>query len=220
MTINLPLIRLVDDDDDYRASQSFLLSSLGWELKDWADPDEFLAQDDTKRPGCLVLDLSMPKMTGLEVQQALENRGSTLPIIFLTGHGDVTTAVRTLTHGAVDFIEKDSAPMRLVEAEKKAICDKSASDVESTTISPARSLQMRLVFFFPSFDKTGSEDTPSVRMISVSTLAEITEFAARIKLNGSETATSFPMSKYMTVPLFCSRMKFILSFTQSTPLKV
>ena len=105
MTINLPLIRLVDDDDDYRASQSFLLSSLGWELKDWADPDEFLAQDDTKRPGCLVLDLRMPKMTGLEVQQALENRGSTLPIIFLTGHGDVTTAVRTLTHGAIDFIE-------------------------------------------------------------------------------------------------------------------
>ena len=72
MTINLPLIRLVDDDDDYRASQSFLLSSLGWELKDWADPDEFLAQDNTKRPGCLVLDLRMPKMTGLEVQQAVE----------------------------------------------------------------------------------------------------------------------------------------------------
>ena len=132
MTINLPLIRLVDDDDDYRASQSFLLSSLGWELKDWADPGEFLAQDDTKRPGCLVLDLRMPGMTGLEVQQALENRGSTLPIIFLTGHGDVTTAVRTLTHGAVDFIEKDSDPMRLVEAVKKAVAA-SACEFQKTT---------------------------------------------------------------------------------------
>lgn len=132
MTINLPLIRLVDDDDDYRASQSFLLSSLGWELKDWADPGEFLAQDDTKRPGCLVLDLRMPKMTGLEVQQALENRGSTLPIIFLTGHGDVTTAVRTLTHGAVDFIEKNGDPMRLVEAVKKAVAA-SACEFQKTT---------------------------------------------------------------------------------------
>ena len=121
MTRNLPLIRLVDDDDDYRTSQSFLLSSLGWELKDWASAAAFLAEDDVKRPGCLVLDLRMPDMTGLEVQQALINRGSTLPIIFLTGHGDVTTAVRTLTHGAVDFIEKNDDPMRLVEAVKKAV---------------------------------------------------------------------------------------------------
>ena len=88
-----------------------------------------------------------------------------------------------------------SSRKRTPEAEKKAICDKSASDVESTTISPDQSLQMRLVFFFPSFDKTGREDTPSVRVISVSTLAEITEFAARIKLNGLETATSFPTSE-------------------------
>ena len=72
------------------------------------------------------------------------------------------------------FPEILSSRKRTPEAEKKAICDKSASDVESTTISPDRSLQMRLVFFFPSFDKTGSEDTPSVRVISVSTLAEIT----------------------------------------------
>lgn len=119
------------------------------------------------------------------------------------------------------FPEILSSRKRTPEAEKKAICDKSASDVESTTISPDRSLQMRLVFFFPSFDKTGSEDTPSVRVISVSTLAEInrvrsTNQTQRVR----ETATSFPMSKYMTVPLFCSRMKFILSFTQSTPLKV
>lgn len=121
MTRNLPLIRLVDDDDDYRASQSFLLASLGWELKDWGSAAAFLAEDDVKRPGCLVLDLRMPDMTGLEVQQELINRGSSLPIIFLTGHGDVTTAVRTLTHGAVDFIEKNDDPMRLVEAVKKAV---------------------------------------------------------------------------------------------------
>ncbi len=121
MTIKRPLIRLVDDDDDYRASQAFLLGTLGIELKDWASAAAFLEDDDLNRPGCLVLDIRMPGMTGLEVHQELVKRGCRLPVIFLTGHGDVTTAVRTLTHGAVDFIEKNDDPMRLVEAVKKAV---------------------------------------------------------------------------------------------------
>lgn len=121
MTINRPLIRLVDDDDDYRASQAFLLGTLGIELKDWGSAAAFLEEDDLNRPGCLVLDIRMPGMTGLEVHQELVKRGCRLPVIFLTGHGDVTTAVRTLTHGAVDFIEKNDDPMRLVEAVKKAV---------------------------------------------------------------------------------------------------
>ena len=121
MTINRPLIRLVDDDDDYRASQAFLLGTLGIELKDWGSAVAFLDEDDLNRPGCLVLDIRMPGMTGLEVHQELAKRGCRLPVIFLTGHGDVTTAVRTLTHGAVDFIEKNDDPMRLVEAVKKAV---------------------------------------------------------------------------------------------------
>ena len=80
---------------------------------------------------------------------------------------------------------------------------------------------MRAVVFFSSLFTDGNEvGSLSVFVIIVSTLDEITELAARIKLNGLETATSFPISKYITVPLFCSRIKFILSFTQSTPLNV
>ncbi len=140
MTINRPLIRLVDDDDDYRASQSFLLGTLGMELKDWGSAAAFLEEDDLKRPGCLVLDIRMPDMTGLEVQQELVKREAKLPIIFLTGHGDVTTAVRTLTHGAVDFIEKNDDPMRLVEAVKKAVAHSLAAFEVTTEAEKKRAL--------------------------------------------------------------------------------
>lgn len=140
MTRCHPLIRLVDDDDDYRASQSFLLSTLGLELRDWSSARSFLAEDDVKRPGCLVLDIRMPDMTGLEVQQELIKRGSPLPIIFLTGHGDVTTAVRTLTHGAADFIEKNDDPMRLVEAVKKAVAASTVAFEETSDAERKRAI--------------------------------------------------------------------------------
>ena len=140
MTRCHPLIRLVDDDDDYRASQSFLLSTLGLELRDWSSARAFLAEDDVKRPGCLVLDIRMPDMTGLEVQQELIKRGSPLPIIFLTGHGDVTTAVRTLTHGAADFIEKNDDPMRLVEAVKKAVAASTVAFEETSDAERKRAI--------------------------------------------------------------------------------
>ncbi len=140
MTINRPLIRLVDDDDDYRASQAFLLGTLGMELRDWGSAAAFLEEDDLKRPGCLVLDIRMPDMTGLEVQQELVKRDAKLPIIFLTGHGDVTTAVRTLTHGAADFIEKNDDPMRLVEAVKKAVAHSLAAFEVTTEAEKKRAL--------------------------------------------------------------------------------
>ena len=113
MTSQLPLVRIVDDDDDFRESQKQFLKALGWQVADWADAQTFLAEDDLSRPGCLVLDIRMPGMTGLELQKKFVEMGSTLPVIFLTGHGDISMAVMALQKGAGDFCEKPVEPERL-----------------------------------------------------------------------------------------------------------
>ncbi len=97
-----PLIRIVDDDPELLASQKMLLETLGWEVITYASGVEFLKHDELKRPGCVVLDMRMPGMTGLEVQEELENRGVThLSIIFLTAHGEVDAAVHPLRRGGL-----------------------------------------------------------------------------------------------------------------------
>ena len=118
MTDLTPLVRLVDDDEIFLMSQKLLLQTCGFETVSYASAEAFLEHDLMTRPGCLIADVRMPGLTGLDLQKVLQTRRFSLPMIFLTGHGDVTTAVRTLTHGAVDFIEKpfDHAALRqLVE---------------------------------------------------------------------------------------------------------
>ena len=115
-----PLIRIVDDDEDFRESQRALFTSLGWCVEDWSDPERFLQEDDPARPGCLILDLRMPGMTGLDLQRRLAEREGVAPIVFLTGHGDMDTAVHAMKLGAADFIGKHGDPMRLVSAVEAA----------------------------------------------------------------------------------------------------
>lgn len=102
-----PLVRLVDDDNDFRESQKAFLTALGWQVEDWESPAAFLQDDDLQRPGCAVLDIRMPGMTGLDLQRRFVEAGSCLPVIFLTGHGDVATAVHTMKYGALDFLENE-----------------------------------------------------------------------------------------------------------------
>lgn len=116
-----PVVRIVDDDDDYRSSQTLFLQMCGYEVHEFDSAAAFLAEDDSSRPGCLVLDIRMPEMNGLELQQALAEKGTKLPIIFLTGHGDVSTAVHAMKYGACDFIEKRENPMLLRRAVDKAV---------------------------------------------------------------------------------------------------
>ena len=99
------LIRLVDDEPDVRAALSLMLEIEGWRCVSYASAREFLVEN-MDSPGCLVLDVRMPGMSGLEVQEHLLARKAELPIIFITGHGDVSMAVNALKRGAVDFIEK------------------------------------------------------------------------------------------------------------------
>lgn len=115
------LIRIVDDDEQFVASQKMLIESLGWEVAAFSSALDFLAEDSLERPGCLILDVRMPTMTGLELQQELEKRGCQLPIIFLSAHGDIEMAVHTMRHGAVDFLQKPVEPQKLLSQVTKAV---------------------------------------------------------------------------------------------------
>jgi FixJ family two-component response regulator len=99
-------VYVVDDDDGMRRALSLLLSTVGFATQSYARPSEFLANLKPDEPGCLVLDIRMPEMSGLELQQQLNRIGCMLPIIFITGHGDVPMAVQAMKAGAFDFIQK------------------------------------------------------------------------------------------------------------------
>jgi len=100
------LIHIVDDEEAIRRSAGFMLKTSGFAVETWASGVAFLKEVRHADPGCILLDVRMPEMDGLAVQQALMERGITMPVIVLTGHGDVTIAVRAMKAGAVDFIEK------------------------------------------------------------------------------------------------------------------
>lgn len=97
---------VVDDDDAMRHSLAFLLESLGHPVHSFASGEDFLAARQAGEPGCLVLDVRMPGMSGLELQRELAERGTTLSIVFISGHGDIPMVVRAMRAGAIVFLEK------------------------------------------------------------------------------------------------------------------
>ena len=101
-----PTVYAVDDEPATLKAIARLLRAAGWSVAAFGSPREFLEKLDPAAPGCLVLDLSMPEMTGLEVQQALDERRCALPIVFLTGRADVPTSVKAMKRGAADFLTK------------------------------------------------------------------------------------------------------------------
>src|SRR5439155_21166181 len=112
---------IVDDDEAVRKAVSRLLRSAGIAVAIFASPREFLAQYDPATPGCLVLDIAMPDFNGLQLQTTLGEKGSILPIIFLTGQGDVPKSVQAMKHGAFDFLSKPVKDKDLRTAVRAAI---------------------------------------------------------------------------------------------------
>lgn len=110
-----PTVFIVDDDPDMRRSLERLIRSMFVNVEAHASAQAFLNAYHSSRPGCLVLDVRMPGMTGLELQEKLKAEGSNLPVIFITGHADVPMAVRALKAGAVDFVEKPFASDELLD---------------------------------------------------------------------------------------------------------
>jgi RNA polymerase sigma factor (sigma-70 family) len=115
-----PTVFLVDDDDTVRNALALLLRTAGYATESYASARAFLDAYSAERPGCLVLDLTMPEINGLELQQALTAKGIDIPIIFLSGHGDIASSVQAIKAGAVDFLQKPVASevllARVVEA--------------------------------------------------------------------------------------------------------
>ncbi|HNP63672.1 MAG TPA: response regulator transcription factor [Woeseiaceae bacterium] len=112
---------IVDDDSAIRSAMQALMESVDLPHEIFASADDFLAKETRQRPGCLVLDIRMPGLGGLELQQELISRGNTLPIIFITGHGDVPMAVEAMQKGAVDFIQKPFRDQELLDRIRKAL---------------------------------------------------------------------------------------------------
>ena len=116
-----PVVRIVDDDEKVLASEAFLVNMAGFRTSTYNSAKEFLEKDDPLFPGCVILDIRMPEMSGLQLQEEMKKREIDLPIIFLTGHGDIDMAVKALLTGATDFIVKPPEPTRLKEALAKAV---------------------------------------------------------------------------------------------------
>lgn len=116
-----PTVFVVDDDQAVRSVLHFVLTSAGYGVELHANAQEFLEACDPERPGCLVLDVRMPGMSGLSLQQELVQQNVMLPVIILTGHGDVPMAVRALKQGAFDFLEKPFENEALLNSVQRAV---------------------------------------------------------------------------------------------------
>lgn len=108
------LVRIVDDDDSLRDALRFVLETEGWRVADYRSANDFFRGDAPSVPGCVVMDVRMPGLTGIEAQAVMNERGFSLPVIFLTGHGDIDMAVMALHEGAADFIQKPVDNERLL----------------------------------------------------------------------------------------------------------
>lgn len=122
------IIHVVDDDDAFRTAISRVLTAAGHRPKLYASAQEYLAASDPDGPACLVLDLRMPGVTGLDLQSALAKREDAHPVIFLSGHGDIPSTVRAMRDGALDFLTKPVPTATLLEAIHRAL----ESDMDRT----------------------------------------------------------------------------------------
>jgi FixJ family two-component response regulator len=116
-----PMIHIVDDDASFRTAISRLLKVSGYEVADYESATSFLRVIENARPGCILLDVQMPTLGGLQLQEELAKLSHSWPIIFMTGHGDIPTSVRAIKAGAEDFLSKPVSMETLLEAIERAL---------------------------------------------------------------------------------------------------
>lgn len=127
MVMTSATVFVIDDDPDVRASIQGLLKSAGLRSESFETAEEFLEQKSSDGPGCLILDVSLPGISGLDFQQKLRSAGRQIPIIFITGHGDIPTSVKAMKSGALEFLTKPFDDAELLNAVGQAIDRDSAT---------------------------------------------------------------------------------------------
>lgn len=177
MSDSRALVYVIDDDESVRRSIRRLLKAHGFEAEALSSADEFLSLPRVARPSCLVLDLSLPGMSGIDLQKEMERRRLDLPIVFITGHGDIPTSVEAMKGGAVDFLPKPFGTKALIEAVELAIARARGNEkrrLERTeverrvgTLTPREMEVMKLVIKGMLNKQIASELGTSVKTIKV-----------------------------------------------------
>ncbi|HTS69635.1 MAG TPA: response regulator [Terriglobia bacterium] len=125
-----PTVHVVDDDESFLAAVARLLRAKGFCVKTYSSAHDFLAQRDADAPGCVLADLRMPRMNGLDLQSSMAQTPNPLPVLFLTGHGDIPSSVQAMRGGAEDFLEKRAPKEKLFEAVTRALARDSRERAE------------------------------------------------------------------------------------------
>ncbi|HLZ75455.1 response regulator transcription factor [Phenylobacterium sp.] len=137
-------LHIVDDDEDVRESAALLLESAGYRVTTFASGVEFLAKADASVPACVLLDIHMPQMDGLEVQRHMAERQIAFPVIVFTGQGDISIAVQAMKHGAFEFLEKPYLNEQLLEAVREAFVKLEATTEDRAVTAQSKALVAKL----------------------------------------------------------------------------
>ncbi len=177
MSDSRDLVYVIDDDESVRRSIRRLLKVHGFEAEALSSADEFLSLPRVARPSCLILDLSLPGMSGIDLQKEMERRKLDLPIVFITGHGDVPTSVEAMKGGAVDFLPKPFGTKALLEAVELAFArargadkkrrERTEIDRRIETLTPRELEVMKLVVRGMLNKQIASELGTSIKTIKV-----------------------------------------------------
>jgi FixJ family two-component response regulator len=144
MTAALSSVYLVDDEADLRRALTRLLQADGLQVEAFGSAEEFLDNVPTGAAGCLVLDISMPGLDGLQLQERLRDRAATLPVVFLTGQGDIPTTVRAIKAGAVDFLTKPVKAADLLRAVRAGLADAAQALAQAAALEGLQQRATRL----------------------------------------------------------------------------
>jgi FixJ family two-component response regulator len=209
MSSDAPVVFVVDDDEPFRAGLCRLLSSVGVVVKAFATAAEFLAAQRPASPACLLLDVDLPGLSGLDLQRELLASNAMLPIIFLTGHGDIPMSVRAMKAGAVEFLTKPFRQEELLDAIKLAIERDRLERAERQELAELRrryqrltarerevmarlvagKLNKQIAAEFGTGEVTVKEQRAKVMLkMQAASFAELVRFAVRLEITGESSA--------------------------------
>ena len=138
MITDTSIVRIVDDDVSFLTAVARLLTASGFAVKTFSSASEFLAHPEPDIPGCVLVDLQMPGLSGLDLQAALAETGHMLPLVFLSGHGDIPTTVQVMRGGAEDFLTKMAPKEELIDAVKRALARDANERAERAKLAALR----------------------------------------------------------------------------------